>query len=71
MRIYKPTDGPDRFPQAMVESTTEFDWAELPDWLKDAMRNAADAFRHWAEMQDSPIVGELANELEAPERNAE
>jgi len=66
MRIYQPIDGPDRFPQAMVEGSTEFDWAELPEYLKDIMRNAAKEFNHWAENQHSPIAGELANELEAP-----
>ena len=65
MRIYQPVDGPDRLPQAMVEATTEFDWAELPNYLKDIMRHAAREFSQWADQQDNPIPGELANELEA------
>lgn len=54
----------DHFPQAMVEGTTEYDWAELPDWLQDVMRHAADEFRRWADAE--PIAGELAYEIEAP-----
>ena len=66
MRIYQPVAGPDRFPQAMVEGTTEYDWAELPDYLKDIMRKAAHEFTQWAEQQHHPIQGELANELPSP-----
>jgi hypothetical protein len=47
----------DRFPQAMIEGSTEYDWADLPDWLKDVMRNAADEFRRWADTE--PIKGEV------------
>jgi len=65
MRIYQPVDGPDRLPQAMVEGSTEFDWAELPDYLKDIIRNAAGELARWAENQENPIAGELANELES------
>jgi len=65
MRIYQPVDGPDGLPQAMIEGSTEFDWAELPDYLKDIMRHAASEFTHWADQQGNPIPGELANELEA------
>ena len=57
----------DRFPQAMIEGSTEYDWAELPEWLKDVMRNAADEFRRWAEVE--PIKGEVVSaqfEVEAP-----
>jgi hypothetical protein len=64
MRIYQPTDGPDRLPQAMVEGSTEYDWAELPDWLKDSIRNAAKDLKHWADNQTAPIEGQLANEIE-------
>jgi len=46
----------------MVEASTEYDWAELPDWLQDAMRIAASALSRWAEMQDSPISGEVVPE---------
>ena len=53
----------DRFPQAMVEATTEYDWAELPDYLQDIMRNAAREFNHWATNEHSPLIGELANEI--------
>ena len=65
MRIYQPVDGADRLPQAMVEGSTEYDWAELPNYLKDIMRNAAREFAQWAETEASPLIGELANELEA------
>lgn len=47
----------DRFPQAMIENTTEYDWAELPDWLKDVMRHAAKEFRRWADVE--PVKGEI------------
>jgi hypothetical protein len=47
----------------MVEGSTEYDWAELPDYLKDIMRSAAQEFARWAETEASPIQGELANEL--------
>jgi hypothetical protein len=49
----------------MVESVTEYDWADLPDYLKDIMRNACREFVLWADTEQSPLVGELANELEA------
>jgi len=49
----------------MVEGSTEYDWAELPNYLKDIMRNAAREFAQWAETEASPLIGELANELEA------
>ena len=55
----------DRFPRSMIENTTEYDWEELPNYLQDIMRNAAREFAQWADQQDSPLVGELANELEA------
>lgn len=47
----------DRFPQAMIEGTTEYDWDELPGWLKEVMRNAADEFSRWADIE--PIKGEI------------
>jgi hypothetical protein len=50
----------------MVEGTTEYDWAELPDYLKDIIREAAKALSEWAETEARPIKGELANELEGP-----
>lgn len=57
-RTYEPThDEGDRFPQAMIEASTEYDWVDLPDWLKDVMRNAADEFRRWADTE--PIKGEV------------
>ena len=64
MRIYRPVDGADRLPQAMVEASTEFDWTELPHYLQDIMRAAAREVSQWAEMQDSPIVGEVVAGLE-------
>ena len=64
MRIYQPVEGPDRLPQAMVEGSTEYDWAELPNYLKDILRNAARELAHWADNEQSPLVGELANEIE-------
>ena len=64
MRIYQPVDGPDRLPQAMVEASTEYDWDELPDYLQDILRKAAGELAQWAETEQSPLVGELANELE-------
>jgi hypothetical protein len=60
-----PLGHPDRLPGAMVESVTEYDWADLPDYLKDIMRNACREFVLWADTEQSPLVGELANELEA------
>lgn len=63
MRIYQPVDGPDRLPQAMIEGSTEYDWAELPEYLKEIMRQAARDFTRWAETEARPIQGELANEL--------
>ena len=39
---------PDRLPAAMVESTTEFDWAELPESLRDSLRDWCRAFSDWA-----------------------
>ena len=65
MRIYLPVEGADHFPQAMVENTTEYDWAELPDWLKDQFREVAREFNHWADNKQAPLKGELANELES------
>ena len=65
MRIYQPVDGPDRLPQAMVEGSTEYDWAELPEWLKDIMRNAAKEFAHWADNEHAPLKGVFANEIES------
>ena len=65
MRIYQPAEGPDRLPQAMVEAATEYDWAELPEWLKRSIRDAATDLRHWAAEKASPLEGELANEVEA------
>ena len=64
MRIYQSDEGTDKLPQAMVEGSTEYDWAELPDYLKDIMRDAANELAHWADSQENPIPGELANELE-------
>ena len=52
----------DRFPKSMIEMTTEYDWEDLPDWLQDVMRHAANEIRRWDEMQESPIQGELADE---------
>lgn len=69
MRIYQPVDGPDRLPQAMVEGSTEYDWVDLPDYLKEIMRHAARDFTRWANEQTSPIQGELANELTNPYRS--
>lgn len=63
MRTYKLAEGADRFPQAMIEGSTEYDWGELPDDLKDVMRHAADQFRLWAD--GDVIPGELAHELDA------
>jgi len=48
----------------MVEASTEFDWTELPHYLQDIMRAAAREVSQWAEMQDSPIVGEVVAGLE-------
>jgi len=58
----------DRFPRAMIEGSTEYDWADLPDWLKDVMRDAADDFWRWADTEPisgQVVSGELANEIEA------
>ncbi len=57
LRQYRPEDLADRFPQAMVEATTEFDWAELPEHIKDVMRDAARKFSAWAD----PIQGETVS----------
>lgn len=57
----------DRFPQAMIEGSTEYDWADLPDWLQDVMRHAADEFRRWADtdpIYGEVVAGELANNTE-------
>lgn len=64
MRIYQPVEGPDRFPQAMVEGSTEYDWADMPDWLQDKFRDVAREFTHWAVNEQVPLKGELANERE-------
>lgn len=55
----------DRRPRGMVEGCTEYEWDELPDYVKNTMRVAARELYRWVDMQDSPIVGELANEIEA------
>lgn len=60
MRVYRPAEGPDRLPQAMIEGATEYDWAELPDSLKDVMRHAAAEFQRWTEV--ATVSGELATE---------
>lgn len=63
MRIpYTPTADPaDRLPQAMVECATEYDWADLPDAIKQVMRAAAETFRVWA-ANTEPIAGEVIPE---------
>ena len=64
MRFYQPVAGPDGLPQAMIEGATEYDWAELPEWLKDVMRHAADELRRWDGERVTPIKGELVNEID-------
>jgi len=49
----------------MVEAVTEYDWAELPEYIKDSLRAACKQFAHWADNEQSPIPGELANEIDA------
>ena len=60
-----PVGHPDRLPGAMVEAVTEYDWAELPEYIKDSLRAACKQFAHWADNEQSPIPGELANEIDA------
>lgn len=59
MRAYQPVEGPDRLPQAMVEGSTEYDWAELPPGVQDALRYAASVLRNWIDAQERPVMGEL------------
>ena len=66
MRIYHPTiDDADRFPQAMIEGSSEFDWDELPDHLKDVLRGAAREVNQWAEQRENPIAGEVVADFAA------
>jgi hypothetical protein len=65
MRMYQPVEGADRLPQAMVEAATEFDWIDLPDYLQDTLRNAAEELRRWADMQDEPLLGEVVDDESA------
>ena len=37
-----------RLPQAMVESTTEFDYHELPDALREGLEEWCALFTRWA-----------------------
>lgn len=55
----------DKLPAAMVENTSEYEWAELPEWLKEKFREVGREFTDWAENEQGPIKGELANEVEA------
>lgn len=63
MRVYQPTtDEADRFPRAMLEGSTEFDWAELPENLKDVLRAAARKINEWADPRSGVIAGEIVPE---------
>ena len=39
---------PDALPQAMIECTTEFDYAELPDDLQADLKDWCERFTRWA-----------------------
>lgn len=56
-----------RLATAFIEGSTEYDFDELPGYLKEIIGEAAVQFLIWKEKQDKPIMGEVVNEQKAIE----
>jgi uncharacterized membrane protein len=57
--LRQPAEQVERLSVAMVEATTEYDWAELPDYLQARIRRTAYEFLDWQHQQVQPIRGEV------------